>query len=171
MSGRHVFLALRLLAFPTIAFVVFVGLAPGRAGLAIRIYALYLCAVAIGFAVLRLRSAYPAASPLRRPTKLARERRQAPETLAAIERETVVGVAGAFELHQRLRPRLRALAEGLLQTRRRLSLEREPEAARAILGETTWELVRPGRPAPADRLASGIPVQELRIVVESLENT
>jgi hypothetical protein len=32
-----------------------------------------------------------------------------------------------------------------------------------------WALVRPDRPAPDDRLAGGVPVDELRNVVDALE--
>ena len=54
-------------------------------------------------------------------------------------------------------------------TRRRLSLDDDPEAARQIVGDETWELVRSDRPPPKDRPARGLPVSELDRVVESLE--
>jgi hypothetical protein len=66
-------------------------------------------------------------------------------------------------------PRLRAVAAGLLSSRRNVSLAERPETARAILGEDTWELVRPDRPAPEDRLAKGIPSREFAHVVDALE--
>jgi hypothetical protein len=78
-------------------------------------------------------------------------------------------VAGAFDLHHRLRPRLRTIAQGVLSTRRRVSLDDEPTAARAALGDDTYELLRRDRLPPEDRLARGLPVPELRRVVESLE--
>jgi hypothetical protein len=79
-------------------------------------------------------------------------------------------MAGSFDLHYRLVPRLRSIASGLLESRRRIALERQPEAARAALGETTWSLVRLDRAAPDDRLARGIPPAELARVVDSLES-
>jgi hypothetical protein len=61
------------------------------------------------------------------------------------------------------------VAAGLLSSRRRVSLELDRGTARAILGEDVWELVRPDRPPPEDRLAKGIPPRELARVVDALE--
>jgi len=160
--------ALKLLAAPTLALLVIAALVPGRLVLAVRIYALVVCAVALGLALGALRRTYPAATPLREPARR-RDRSRRPPSLARIEHEAALGVAGAFDLHHRLVPRLRSLAAGVLATRRRLSLEAEPEEARRILGDETWNLVRGDRPSPEDRLARGIPPAELRRVVESLE--
>ena len=165
----HVFNALRFLVLPTIAFVLVAGLAPGRADLALRVYALVVCGTALVLALLALRHAYPPERPLRSERRGPRQRRTPPSSLARIEHEAALGVSGSFDLHYRLAPRLRSIASGLLESRRRISLEREPEAARATLGESTWSLVRPDRPAPDDRLARGIPPDELPRVVDSLE--
>jgi hypothetical protein len=78
-------------------------------------------------------------------------------------------MAGAFDLHYHLIPRIRAIAAGLLASRRRISIDDAPEAARAILGREAWELVRPDSALPEDRFARGLPPSELRRVVESLE--
>ena len=48
-------------------------------------------------------------------------------------------------------------------------LDREPEKARTLLGDETWELVRPDRPEPADRHAPGLPLGALERAVASLE--
>jgi hypothetical protein len=165
----HVFNALRFLVLPTIAFVVVAGLAPGRADLALRVYALVVCGTALVLALLALRHAYPPERPLRSERQGPRQRRTPPSSLARIEHEAALGVSGSFDLHYRLAPRLRSIASGLLESRRRIVLERQPEAARATLGESTWSLVRPDRPAPDDRLARGIPRDELARVVDSLE--
>jgi hypothetical protein len=162
---------MRIVGVPTLALLAIVAFVPGRVELAVRIYALILAAVIVGFAVKALRRAYPPASPLRPSAARAATGRRPPPRLARLEHETALGVAGAFDLHHRLRPRLRALAAGLLQARQRMTLDRDPEAARAALGETTWDLVRPHRPPPEDRLARGLPVSELRTVVEALERT
>ncbi len=50
-----------------------------------------------------------------------------------------------------------------------MSLDREPEKARRLLGDETWELVRPDRPDPADRHAPGLASSALERVVVSLE--
>lgn len=161
--------ALRLLAIPTLALLVIAALVPGRLVLAVRIDALVACAVALGLALRALRRTYPPAAPLREPEGRPDRSRRPPPNLARIEREAALGVAGAFDLHHRLVPHLRSLTAGLLATRRRLSLETEPEKARRVLGDETWSLVRADRPAPEDRLARGIPTAELRRVVDSLE--
>jgi hypothetical protein len=166
----HTVGAARLLLLPTLALAVVVAFVPGRLALAVRMYALILCAVVVGYALRSLRLAYPTAEPLRSSRRRA-DAVPRPSTLARIENETALGVASAFDLHHRFRPRLRALAGGLLATRRRMSLDGDPDAARAALGEETWQLVRRDRHAPEDRLARGLPVSELRSVVESLERT
>jgi len=161
--------AIRLLVVPTLALGVIVAFLPGRVSLAVRLYALVVCAVALGLALTALRRSYPRAKPLRRSVKRTAPRRSPPPSLARLEHETAIGVAGSFDLHHRLRPRLRTLAQSVLMTRRRLSLDDEPEAARRIVGDETWELVRSDRPPPEDRLARGLSVSELDRVVESLE--
>jgi hypothetical protein len=77
--------------------------------------------------------------------------------------------ASAFHLHVRLRPILREVAAQRLWTRFGVHLDREPHRARELLGGETWELVRPERPPPRDRLAPGPPPAQLRAVVEELE--
>ena len=161
--------AARALVLPTIALVGIALVAPGRLELAGRIYALVLCAAVIVVLLLALHRAYPAETPLREPAKRA-PRRVPPTSLGRIEHETALAIAGTFDLHYHLVPRLRAVAAGLLTSRRNVSLTDAPEAARAILGEDAWELVRPGRPAPEDRLAKGIPPRELARVVDALES-
>jgi hypothetical protein len=78
-------------------------------------------------------------------------------------------VASAFHLHVRLRPILREIAAHRLWMRFGVDLDREPERARELTGAEAWELVRPERPPPSDRLAPGLSVPDLRRVVEELE--
>jgi hypothetical protein len=144
---------------------------PGRLDLAVRFYALILCAVVLGYAVKALRTAYPPATSLRAARAAAATSRRPPSSLARLENEAALGVAGAFDLHHRLRPRLRSISAGLLAIHGRTSLDGDPETARGMLGETTWDVVRRDRPPPADRLARGLPISDLRSVVESLERT
>lgn len=160
--------AARLLLLPTLAVLVVLAFLPGRLGLAARIYGLVLCAIVLWLGLKALRRAYPRSTPLRRPATR-KHRRYVPASLTRLEHEAALGVAGAFDLHHRLRPRLRTLATGLLTTRRRVSLDGDPEAVREILGAQTADLIRLDRPPPADRLARGLPINDLRHVVESLE--
>ncbi len=80
-----------------------------------------------------------------------------------------LGASSSYDLHYRLRPTLRETAAGLLAVRRGITLDREPERARAALGEETWQLVRRDREPPEDRVARGLDAVRLRAVVESLE--
>lgn len=165
---KDLFAAARFLVLPTIAVIALAIFAPGRAELGLRIYALVLCATAIVLLLLALRRAYPPESSLREPAP-ATSRRRPPPTLGRIEHEVALGVGGSFDLHYRLVPRLRVLAAGLLATRHRVALESSGSAARETLGEQAWELVRPDRPAPQERLGKGIPPSDLERVVDALE--
>jgi hypothetical protein len=161
--------ALRVLVVPTIALAAVAAFVPGRLELATRVYALVLCAVALALALLVLRRAYPPAHPLRPRVRAARTHRRPPPTLARIEHEAALGVAGSFDLHFRLVPRLRAIAAGLLTARRQISLDGDSPAAHEIVGDATFELLRADRPPPEDRLGRGIAAQDLGLVVDSLE--
>ena len=167
---RNAFGAARALVLPTIALLGIALVAPGRLEVAVRIYALVFSAAVIVVLLLALRRAYPDETVLHQPPARA-SRRTPPAGLDRIEHETVLAIAGAFDLHYRLVPRLRALAAGLLSSRRSVSLANAPDAARAILGDEAWELVRADRPPPDDRLAKGIPPRELARVVDALEGT
>jgi hypothetical protein len=153
----------------TLALVAIAAFLPGRVELAARVYALLVCGLALLIAVAALRRGYPRAAPLRPKRRHKAERPEPPPTLARIEQETALGIAGSFELHHRLRPRVRNLARSLLAARRGISLENDPELSRELLGEAAWELVRDDRPSPEDRLARGLPSSELARVVASLE--
>jgi len=161
--------AAKFLVLATLALVFVAVFLPGRLELAARIYALALCGLVLMLAIAALRRAYPPATALRPKSRRRAERRRPPPTLARIEQETALGVAGSFDLHHHLRPRLRAIAGALLGTRRGVSLDGDPERARRLLGDETWELVRRDRPPPEDRLARGLPPSTLGHVVDSLE--
>ena len=160
--------AARVLVLPTLALIGLALVAPGRLELGVRIYALVLCATAIVLVLLALRRAYPDETPLREPAAPTRGR-VPPAGLGRIEHEVALSAMGAFDLHFRLVPRLRSLAAALLTSRRNVSFEATPDSARAILGEEAWELVRPQRPAPPERLGQGMPPGELARIVEALE--
>lgn len=78
-------------------------------------------------------------------------------------------VASSFHLHTRLRPILREIAAHRVLLRFGVDLDREQERARELIGADAWELVRPERPPPVDRLAPGPPASHLSKVVEELE--
>jgi hypothetical protein len=78
-------------------------------------------------------------------------------------------VASSFHLHTRLRPLLREIAAHRLSMRFGVDLDGEHERARELIGGEAWELVRPKRPPPSDRLAPGPPASHLSKVVNELE--
>jgi hypothetical protein len=93
-----------------------------------------------------------------------------PVELLRMERELLLGIADADHAHRRLLPLLRAAAAARLSARHGLELERRPDAARAVLGEDTWELLRPDRPPPANRHAAGVPHERVAALIEQLES-
>ena len=83
--------------------------------------------------------------------------------------EVEQSTASALHLHVRLRPILREIAAHRLWMRFGVDLDREQERARELVGANAWELVRPERLPPSDRLARGPAPADLRVVVEELE--
>ena len=118
--------AARLLALPALALVFVVAFAPGRAGLALRVFALLLCGAALLLVLSGLRRAFPRETPLREADMRADRGRAIPGMLGRLEQETALGVAGSFDLHYRLRPRLRTLTSDLLAARRGVALDYVP---------------------------------------------
>ncbi|MEX2211106.1 MAG: hypothetical protein WD689_05015 [Gaiellaceae bacterium] len=92
-----------------------------------------------------------------------------PEDLASLERRLTFATETAFEVHYRLRPVLRQIAQYRLSSHRGIELDDDPEEAREVLGPSAWELVRPDREPPADRLGPGHPLPDLRAAVDALE--
>jgi hypothetical protein len=156
------------LTIPTLALGFVLAFKPGHAGLALRVYFLLLAAYALLVAVAALRVELPPATPLRIRARRS-PRQHPPETLDRLEQEVVLGISGSFELHYHLAQRLRSLARDLLGGRRGISLDGDRDAARSALGDEAWELVRPDRAPPADRLARGIPPADLARIVTALE--
>jgi hypothetical protein len=92
-----------------------------------------------------------------------------PEELLRMDREIVLGSADADHAHRRLLPLLRGTASARIAARHGFELEHRPEAARALLGDDVWELLRPDRPEPADRHADGLPHKEIVAAIERIE--
>jgi hypothetical protein len=158
----------RALAAPTVALVLVLAFLPGRATVAIRLYALLVAAVLVVVALRALGRAIPPLAPLP-AARGSVTRVQPPAALGRLEDEIALGVASAYDYHHRLRLRLHGLAEGLLAARRRIVLDREPEEARRALGEPAWELVRADRRLPDDRLSRGPSQTALAEAVTTLE--
>ena len=101
---------------------------------------------------------------------LAAMRRRPPDSgELALVRELELSTYNAFHLHARVRPVLRDIAAHRLRRRYGVELDAEAGRARELIGAHAWELVRPDRPPPADRLARGPTIAELELVVDDLE--
>lgn len=149
--------------------VVALVVAPERAALIGHLWLALALALALGLALGRLRRGVPRrASRFDEAFGQVRPARAPPSTLARSEREVALALGTAFDVHFRLRPLLQTISTGLL-LRRGVDLERRPDRAEALLGPTVWELVRPDRPAPADRTAPGIPIESVERAVDDLE--
>lgn len=77
------------------------------------------------------------------------------------EREVTLATASAYDLHYRLLPHLREVAQ--------CRLERAGKTPGPGTLGRWWELLRPDRPEPEDRFAPGIKQAELRALVDDLE--
>ena len=89
--------------------------------------------------------------------------------LESVARALELAEASSFDLHHTLRPIVREIATARLG-RHGVSLDRQPERARALLGAQAWELVRPDREVPLGRSGrGGCSRDELRAIVDSLE--
>ena len=84
-------------------------------------------------------------------------------------RDLELSFISALHLHVRVRPVMREIAAHRLLRHYGVDLDAEPERARELVGASAWELVRPERPVPADRLAAGPSMAELREAVAELE--
>jgi hypothetical protein len=108
-------------------------------------------------------------SPYERALRRRPRRALRPPELGKIEREVALAAGSAFDLHFRLRPILREVARHRLSRRRGLDLDAGAAETRALLGDELWELTRPDRPPPDDRLGPGLPLSRLRAALDALE--
>jgi hypothetical protein len=144
--------------------------APGRHEIELDVYILVLGLIALLAVTSWLREVAPPAgkSPLE---KALRPESQEPPRIAELdrlEREVYMGAAQAFDLHYRLRPVVREIAAGRLE-RRGLRLDSGSDAVRERLGEELWELARPDREPPRNRLGAGPGLEEVARTIEELE--
>jgi hypothetical protein len=138
---------------------------------ALSIFILLLTAIALAVLVRRIRDGDGPRGARRFEAALRRRpaTQSPPVELLRVERELELGVANALHAHRRLLPLLRAAAAARIGSRHGFELERRPEAARALLGEDVWELLRPDRPEPADRHGPGVPRRRVTAVIDRLE--
>jgi hypothetical protein len=120
-------------------------------------------------ALVALRIAPRAASA---PRRAARRRRNAhaegvPEPLVRLEGLLTLAPGSALQTHARLRPLMQELAADRLA--RHGVLIADEDAARPLLGDELWELVRPDRPRPDDRSLAGAAPAMIEAFVRRLE--
>jgi hypothetical protein len=109
----------------------------------------------------------PVQTEPRRPTAVVA--RLVPPQLNQIERIVRFSTSAAVDADRRLYPMLRDQARELLLSRSGIAFETEPERARLQLGDGAWEWVRPDRPVSVDRTAPGVGLEDIEIVVRSIE--
>ena len=159
-------------ALATVALVVLLAVRPLSTSRAFAIWTLLVAALALA-ALLRLSRGNGGPRHERRFEAALQGRTEVtpkPVELLRMERELVLGIAEAAHAHRRLLPLLRTAAAARLASHHGIELERRPEAARDLLGEEVWELLRPDRPPPADRHGPGVPQERLVAVIERLES-
>jgi hypothetical protein len=147
-------------ALATVALVVLLAVRPVATGTIVAAYVLVLAVVATA-SLTRILGGEPdlRISPFDKALAQKPDETSRPPELIRVERELTLGTSNAGHLHTRLVPMLRDVA--LARTGGTLTRER--------LGDATWELLRPDRPAPVDRHAPGASLREIRRVVTRLE--
>ncbi|HZT90496.1 MAG TPA: hypothetical protein VFA05_00490 [Gaiellaceae bacterium] len=145
------------------AYAYFAFALPGDRTVATHVYELALGALLMFAVLAELRQALPPREPSRFEAALRERARSDPrlEDVDQLEREVTLAIGTAYDLHVRLLPQLREIAQTRLARTGRVP---GPET----LGRW-WELLRPDRPEPGDRFAPGIPRAELRALVADLE--
>lgn len=146
---------------------------PGHTTLALDAYFVYLGALVL-FTLTRLTRELATGESEFDAALRAQRQRPARETtavseLARLEREVTLARVAAFDLHYRLRPTLREVAAHKLRSRHGVELDGEPDRARPLVGDLSWELLRADRPPPLDRHGPGLELAELRELVDTLE--
>lgn len=124
----------------------------------------------VAIAIPRLRPSSPGeddAPPRARRSR--RAERLAPRQLEKIERLVMFSRSRAFDAEWRLIPFLRSLADERLEARHGFDLTGDPEVLRNVLGDEAWELLRPTREQPSDRMAAGLTLESLEAAVSAIE--
>ena len=158
-------------AIPTVLLGVDVIFRPVPFGLAFRAWLVALGALAAADLVRRSLAPYRRVAVERvrfQPRRIAPSER--PAGLEEVERAIDFAAWNPADLNRRLRPLLRVVAAHRLQTRRGIDLARAPGQARALLGETAWDLIdEPAAGEPAHR-RSGATVAAMRDTIQRLED-
>jgi hypothetical protein len=164
------FRAVKLAVLVSLAFGIAAAFSTGLRTVLLDVYLLAMGGVLLLALVRTTRAHAPPGGASTFDSALATMRRRPPDSGASVlARDLDLSTLTAFHLHVRLRPLLREIAAHRLRAHYGVDLDLEPGRARELVGAQAWELVRPSRPPPADRLAPGPSVSYLREVVTELE--
>ena len=157
----------RRIAFLALAAAVLVALGLLAADVAILVVGAAVVA-ALGATAVAAYRPLPSRSRFEELQRLPRAREPRPAELERLERGVDLGLARAEDFHVLLRPALRGIAATLLAARG-LDLDRDSKRVRELLGEESWDLLRPERERPSDPFERGVEPAHLRRLVEDLE--
>jgi hypothetical protein len=160
-----------LVVFATFGLAVALGVRPVSVATILAAYVLVLAAIALAALtrLTRAASEWQAASQFEYALRRGDDSPVRPPELVRTEREITLGSANAAHLHMRLLPILREAAAARLAAHHNVELDRRPDAARALLGDEAWQVLRPDLPAPEDRHAPGLSLRRIRDLVDTLE--
>jgi hypothetical protein len=125
-------------------------------------------AAALAYGLLLLRRALPPAPSALDAALAVRPRAAKVESLDRAENIVAIALSNAGDMHWRLRPVLREVAAAALHDQG-VELDGDPDAARRLLGDEAFELVRADRGKPADAFGPGVDPQALDRVLSRLE--
>jgi hypothetical protein len=170
MTTRITARAVKLGLAVTAAAVIAAFASSGTHELVLDVYLLAIGAVILLALVRAIRVRAPARRKSRFDSALVAMRRKPVDASeSALVRELELSTYNTFHFHARLRPLLRDIAAHRLRSEYGVELDTEPLRARELVGKEAWDVVRPDREPPADRLAAGPTAAELRTIVDELE--
>jgi hypothetical protein len=145
---------------------------PRYRGPAAQVFVIVVGALAIRLLVQAVRLATSSPGPFAFDRALVRPPARRPALPSDPERirfEVGAATHRAMELNHQLRRRLRGIAQDRLTAEHGVDLDGDPDAARRLLGEEAWDLLRPDREPPADRFGPGMPIEGVTRIVDALE--
>jgi hypothetical protein len=159
----------RIVLLAGIAALLTIVFAPSAAAIVLRVLAFLLGGVALVALIHVLRAVAPSR---RSEFEVGAARAHAParpEELVRLEQQTALAATTAFDAYHRLRPVLREAAAHRLASRHGVELDRDVAAARALLGDEAWSVLRPDLPAPRRAFGPGFAIPRLRSVLDAIE--
>jgi hypothetical protein len=155
----------------TISLAALLQLAPTQRPFVLAVYLLIMAAVAVQLLVTWLRLTYPAPPASAFDAALAARPipPRPPAELDRLARLLSLSSASALHAHTRLRSELRPVAADRLRWSLAVDLDRDPDAARAALGEPGWELLARDQRDLPNREAPGLPLAALAELIANLE--